>query len=184
MNTIDILVLVVLVLNGVLGAFRGFVSQAFRLAGIAAAILLAWQLGPKLADAAQAWVGWDEGARKVAAYGLIFVAVYVVATLLGFLLRKTLEKMRLGSADRALGFVLGCVKGAVFTIIAFQLVLLVWNVLPRDVQIQFQGDPQADIAGSRAFKLHVDLFQETVDGIFPKDWKQDVAKGVQDFRGR
>ena len=34
MNTVDVLVLVVLILNGVLGAFRGFVSQAFRIGSL------------------------------------------------------------------------------------------------------------------------------------------------------
>ena len=178
MNTVDLLVLVVLVLNGVIGAFRGFVWQAFRLGGLVLAFYLGRRFGGELAETSQPWFDWDPAGWRVICYVAVFVGTYGLVWLLGFWFRELLNKARLASADRSLGFLLGVLKGAIFVAIAFQILVIFYDWLPADVQIQLVGDTEGTVPASHTFTLHREWLVDRLNEIVPPEIKKDVIDGA------
>jgi len=113
MNLADWATASVVVVSTVTGAFAGFVHQAFGLAGIVIGYLLAaWQY--------HALAAWFEPQLKspwlgdIAAFALIFLAVVIVASIAGRIVRWAMKEAGLSLFDRLLGALLGIVKGALF----------------------------------------------------------------------
>lgn len=185
MNTVDILVLVVLLLNGIIGAFRGFVWQAFRLGSLVLAFWLGHRYAQELADGPLTHLKMleDDTGRRVVAYVLILAATYGVMHLIGYWFRSLINKARLASADRSLGFLLGSLKGALFVALAFQIVLVFFPFVPSDVQTQLLGGPKGTPPASQAFQLHRDLLAERLGTMMPKQINSDLAKGLSRTRG-
>ena len=50
MNYVDIIILIIIVLLGVLGARRGFVKSVIGILSLAASVALAWMLYPVIAE--------------------------------------------------------------------------------------------------------------------------------------
>lgn len=182
MNTVDLLVVVVLLLNGLIGAFRGFVWQVFRIGSL----ILAFVFGSRFGSPFSAWLGrfldWDQSARTVLAYVLIILATYAVMLVLGHLLRSVLERASLGSADRSLGFVLGGLKGAAIVVVIFQILLMVHDYLPEDVQHQLTGNKESGVAHSRAFALHTKWMADSLRDLVPPDVQDRVVEKARQFQ--
>jgi membrane protein required for colicin V production len=113
MNLADWAIASVVVVSTVTAASVGFVHQAFGLAGIVVGYLLAaWQyhtvaawFEPRLKSP---WLG------DIAAFALIFVAVVIVASIAGRIVRWAMKEAGLSLFDRLLGALLGIVKGSLF----------------------------------------------------------------------
>ena len=113
MNVADWAMASVVVVSTVAAASEGFVHQAFGLAGIVVGYLLAaWQYHTVAAwfepHLTSPWLG------DIAGFGLIFVAVVIVASLSGRVVRWLMKEAGLKLFDRLLGALLGIVKGALF----------------------------------------------------------------------
>lgn len=185
MNTADVLVLVVLLLNGVIGAFRGFVWQAFRIGSLVLAFWLGHRFAPAIADGPLTrFEALDETGRKVVAWVGVLVAVYVVMHVIGHWLRALINKARLSSADRALGFLLGGVKGGVFVALAFQVLLVFFPFLPAEVATQLRGGPEGTPPPSQAFALHHRLLAERMNELMPGAMKKELDRGLAAARTR
>ncbi len=108
----DWFVAIVFLLSVMLGLLRGLVRQVFGLAAWVAGVLGAPLLAPAAIEAtgmhAQAWV----------VLVLLFIALFIVVRLLGFLLAKGLGRVGLGGADRGLGAALGAARAALLILIA------------------------------------------------------------------
>lgn len=179
MNTVDILVLVVLVLNGAIGAARGFVWQAFRVGSLVLALWLGHRFAAPLADGPlSALTGLDATGRRVIAYVGILVAVYAAMHLIGHWIRRLIDKARLTSTDRALGFLLGGLKGAFFVVLTFQILFVFFAVLPDDIQSQLVGGKDGNPPASQAFILHRNLVAKQLSGMMPEDLREDIIQGV------
>ena len=136
------------------------VSEAERrglrgaLGGLVLAFYLGRRYGGDLAENSQAWFDWDPAGWRVICYVAVFIGTYAAVWLLGYWFRGLLNKARLASADRSLGFVLGVLKGAVFVAIAFQILVIFYDWLPQDVQIQLVGDSEGTVPASHTlFRL-------------------------------
>jgi membrane protein required for colicin V production len=117
--TLDLVILAVLLLFTVAGAFSGALRQAFKLAGVVAGWLAAVHLAPRLAPlvfGARPFP-WQRSATAVGT----FVAVVVLVAIAGRLVRRAVQGPdgHPGPADRVLGALLGGAKAA----------LAVWVVL-------------------------------------------------------
>jgi membrane protein required for colicin V production len=125
MNGADYLILAVLVVSMLLGFFRGFMREAISLIAWLGGVWLAWRyaslvepyLGGLLADdaAARTWV-----ARSIVLV-LIVMAGWLLASLLGYLIRPGLSLV----IDRLLGMFFGVVRGAVILSVLVILAQLV-----------------------------------------------------------
>lgn len=120
MTVFDYVFLAVLLLSAIVGMWRGLVSEIVSLLAWVLALLAAWRYA---GEAAQLLAGViaEPAWRHVAGFGLIFVAVLLVAALLRFLLRELLKAVGLGGADRIFGAFFGLARGLA---IAFAVVLL------------------------------------------------------------
>jgi membrane protein required for colicin V production len=157
MNIVDIIVLGILLLNGILGAIRGFAIQAFRIGSIVLAIYLAHTRAADLAAIlGNVLESWPHAQRVALAWVIIGIATYLGMSVLGHFARRQIEKLRLGSADRALGFILGGLKGAALCVIAFQVISGFGPILPATFEHHLLGNRELGIEPSRAFQVHVE----------------------------
>jgi membrane protein required for colicin V production len=113
MNYADWAILAVLLISVISATAQGFFHEAFGIAGLVVGYLLAaWQY-PRLA-------GWFEPHLKspwlgeIAAFLIIFLAVVIVAGILGRIVRWAMKEAGLSLVDRTFGALLGLLKGVLF----------------------------------------------------------------------
>ncbi|MEQ1663074.1 MAG: CvpA family protein [Thiobacillus sp.] len=115
MSVLDLIVLLVLGLTIVRGLMRGLIDTLFSLA----AWILAFALGKWGATiiAPLLPIGVDNPAiRYFAGFAVVFLIVLIAVLLLGHALATLVKAVGLGGADKALGGLLGLVKGGVILI--------------------------------------------------------------------
>src|SRR5438046_1925390 len=116
MDLADWVVLGVVVVSAAVAASEGFFHQAFGLAGLVVGYLLAaWQYhrlaGRFAPDLKSPWLG------DIAAFCAIFLAVVILAGIIGRIVRWAIKEAGLSMFDRLLGALLGVLKGALFVAI-------------------------------------------------------------------
>jgi membrane protein required for colicin V production len=127
-NPLDVAVVLVMVLFAGLGAIRGFVGEVFSLAAWAGGILAGWALSPMLMPALARWVH-NPGFRRVSAFLLIFVVVFVLIGITGFMIRNTILKGGIKTVDHVFGALFGAIRGIVILVVLVMLADL--TSLPR-----------------------------------------------------
>ncbi|MEQ1594050.1 MAG: CvpA family protein [Casimicrobium sp.] len=116
MTGFDIAVLIVVLLSALLGLWRGVIREVFALGAWIAAIACMFLFGEKLAQmlpfaADTPWL------RSLAGYALVFVAVFVTMSIVGFLFSKMINAIGLSCIDRALGMMFGVIRGALIAVL-------------------------------------------------------------------
>ena len=116
MTAFDIAVIVVITLSALIGVWRGVIREVFALAAWIAAVVCMFLFGDKLAKMlpfAQdtTWL------RLLAAYALVFIGVFVLLSVAGFLFSKVVSAIGLSFVDRALGMMFGVVRGAMIVVL-------------------------------------------------------------------
>ena len=110
MEYADYVVLAIIAISILVGAIRGFVTEAFSLAVWAAAFLVAFQFSGTLAMQLENHIELPS-ARTSLAFAGLFIGVLLVGGLVTFLVGKLVEKTGLDGTDRLLGGVFGGVRG-------------------------------------------------------------------------
>ncbi len=112
MSKIDI-ALIIIFLIGAFGGYRkGFLSELFSLFGIILGILAGFKLmGIAMVTLADRYDIEDKILPYVA-FGVVFLIVVIVVSLVGRLFKSAIEKTVLGNADQVAGSVLGLLKTA------------------------------------------------------------------------
>jgi membrane protein required for colicin V production len=128
MTWFDYAVLGVIGLSMLVGVFRGFIREVISLAGWVAAAVLASSLAATVAEWGPA--GGSPVARVAIAFVLVFLAIVLLAGLLGWLLANLVKAAGLGLADRILGAIFGFVRGLLVVLVAVMLAGL--TALPRE----------------------------------------------------
>jgi membrane protein required for colicin V production len=112
MVTLDYIVLAIVLLSAVIGAFRGFLREVFSVISWILAFWLAWKFAPALAPK-------FGGVLKDPVYGLwaaralILLAVVIVGYCVGAVVNHLVRISMFSGLDRLLGFVLGTLRGLV-----------------------------------------------------------------------
>jgi membrane protein required for colicin V production len=121
MYWLDTVIILIFLIGAGLGALTGFVWQLSRLLGLVAAIFTTIYLNGWASNLLRetCFQGTDPMVSRVVAYGVVFIAVFLVFFTAGRLLERGLRKARLQPIDRWLGAGVGLVKtglilGAVF----------------------------------------------------------------------
>ncbi len=154
LSTLDGVVLGLVAILAIRGAFKGFVWQLFRTGGLILGLLLAarWNAGvgrwmderlPFVPSAGADVVGWVT----------VLVGVVLVVTLVAHLARDAVHEVRLAGLDRTLGFALGGLLG--LGLAAFGFVLWASFQDPAEIHSTFQGS------------LSVDWMARFVDAVKP-----------------
>ena len=126
--TIDILLIVIILLFGIVGAFKGFFKSLTALMGVGLAIALTYLLRNQLlaldnsigiASSISNTLG--EGASKIITlliYGaVIYIILRVVALILNMTVGKIFKSKFLGGINKFLGFLFGVSKGILFSLV-------------------------------------------------------------------
>ncbi len=178
MNVIDLIALGLILLNAIIGAMRGFAWQVFRIASIVLSIVIARSQAENFASFIQRFLDLPQSQRVAIAWIVIGIGTYVVMSVIGHFARKAIEGLRMGSADRSLGFLLGALKGLAICALALQIVISIGNFLPESLQDQLRGNPAKNVAGSRAFELHMTTIRPLAESWIVKaqdEWSKETA---------
>ncbi len=136
LSTVDWVLLGVVALSALMGAFRGIVVEVLSLVVWIAAFWLAFGYGAAVAGLFFAQMH-DPAARLFVAYAAVFIAALIVGSVVTWLIGKLVRSVGLGSIDRVLGLLFGVVRGCA---LACMLVLLLGlTALPR--QPSWQQSP-------------------------------------------
>ena len=129
MSALDLTLLAIIGVSTLFGLMRGFIGA---LASVLAWLLAGWAAFHYGAEVA-AWLS-DDGppgsADLLGGYALAFVGVMVVVGVTGWLVRKMVKSVGLSGVDRALGLVLGFLRGALVACIV--LMLVAFTDMPRE----------------------------------------------------
>ena len=110
MNTIDLIILVVVLIGLVRGIMTGGIRQVLSFAGIFLAFIIAARttdgLGRRLAEG----LGVSETLAPIIGFALVFLIIQGIAYGLARTLEKFLEAIKLGALDKVLGGGIGVFK--------------------------------------------------------------------------
>ncbi|MES2719671.1 MAG: CvpA family protein [Pseudomonadota bacterium] len=120
MHPADLVILAALALSLIFGFTRGFVREAFALAGWVLAILIARSFNEPLAAWLAQWVS-TPSIRLVLSYGTLFFGTVLTFSLLGTAFRHVVHGGGLSLPDRMLGGLFGVARGALLVLIALML---------------------------------------------------------------
>lgn len=143
MTTVDWILLAVLLISLLLGAWRGLVYELMSMLGWIAAFVLAQWLAPDVA-ARLPMGGASEPVRYAAAFVLVFVAGAFAGGLLAWLTRKLVEAIGLRPVDRTLGAAFGLVRGLVLLL----AVAVVMDMTPLKSRPEWQASSGAGALGA------------------------------------
>ena len=149
-----------LVLASAFFAFqRGFVREAFAIAGWVGAAVAAWYGFPEVEVRLRPWIPGETLRWAVAGGGAFLVAVAVFALAIRFLSRSV-RNSPLSALDRALGFLFGAARGVVVVALLFVLgKSTLWNT-PEET-------PQW-LAGAASYSF-IEYSAEMVERAIPED---------------
>ncbi len=140
MAAVDWILLAVLVVSMLLGAWRGLVYEVLSVLGWAVSFYAAQYFAPQVS-------GWlpmqssGDAVRYAAAFALVFVAAVFTAGLLAFLLKKLIEAIGLRPVDRTMGAAFGLVRGVILLLAA----AVVMDMTALKDSVWWQGSKGAPI---------------------------------------
>ena len=119
MTGFDVAVAVIVALSALLGLWRGVIREVFALAAWVAALvgmfLFGEQLGRALPlDAITQGTPW---LRSLIGYALVFIGVFVVISVVGYVFSRVVKAIGLSFVDRALGMVFGVIRGVLIVVV-------------------------------------------------------------------
>lgn len=146
MSTLDLVLLGIIALSALFGLMRGLVAVVASLVAWVLAGWVAFHYGAEVA----AWLS-DDGPPSatdlLGGYALSFIAVMVFVGVTGWIIRRLVRTVGLSGLDRALGLVLGVVRGACVACVA--LLLAAFTTLPREPEWQRSSVVATLLPGAR-----------------------------------
>jgi len=141
MNWLDIAILAITIPLAILGLWKGIIKAAFGLAGLIAGIVLAGRyyhpLAGSLSSSGAAW-------SNIAAYAIILIAIFVIASIAGWFVSHLVHTAMLGWVDRLIGFLLGagigCMLCAAIIAIASKYIPALEQSISQSVLAKFLLD--------------------------------------------
>jgi len=140
MNTVDWVLLAVLLLSAVLGLWRGLVYEVLSVMAWVLAFVLAQRYSAQVSQ----WLpmdSWSPAVKVAASFALVFVLVAFAGGLLAWLLKKMVAAVGLRPIDRVLGAVFGVLRGAV-VLLALAVVV---GMTPLHAEPQWRGSVVARV---------------------------------------
>ncbi len=116
MNELDYAIIALVALSMVVGIVRGAIREVINFAGWILAFVLAHAFAQVLAGYFADWMA-EPIYRIVVAWVSIFLLVLVLAALLASLVSELVRKLGLGGLNRAIGAVIGLLRGALVLLV-------------------------------------------------------------------
>lgn len=124
---IDVILILFMLALGIKGIFNGFIMAAVGILGIVLGFIFAFMIETPMIKLVS-FFGLKDGVASVSAYILSFLVIYLIVLILGHIIQKAIDFIRLGWLNRILGFLFGCLKGAaIASIILWAIVYFIPN---------------------------------------------------------
>jgi len=120
LNAADWVIVTVVGSSMLISLLRGFVREAFSLAGWVLGFIVAMVFSDRLAYLPGGFVN-DETGRYILAFALLFVLTLIAVALAGKLLLSLVQFAGLGMLDRVLGMAFGFARGVVILLAVVML---------------------------------------------------------------
>lgn len=128
MTWIDFVIIGVVLLSAVIGAWRGLVKEALSTVGWIASFIIAWRFNGGMAGLLQGFIT-SPNLQFLIGFIILFVVSMLIFALLIFFASKLVQRTGLTGTDRSLGVVFGVVRGVVIAVALLALAGL--TTLPR-----------------------------------------------------
>lgn len=112
MNSVDIILVLVLLYGLVRGFFRGFFAELAALVGIVAGIYGAVHFSHFISNVLADFIEWKKEYLNLVAFALTFILIVFLVSLAGKALTKVASFAALGLVNRFLGGIFGFLKSA------------------------------------------------------------------------
>lgn len=119
MNTIDIVILILLLIGGLNGLRQGFIKAFANLVGWIFALIVAAKYSVVLAPSMTA-LSSDPVVQKIAAFAFIVLIIVVLTWIVTAVLNGVLKSLKLGPLNRLAGGAFGTLKGLLIVLIIIQ----------------------------------------------------------------
>lgn len=119
MNTIDIVILILLLIGGLNGLRQGFIKAFANLVGWIFALIVAAKYAVVLAPLMTA-LSSDPVVQKIAAFAFIVLVIVVLTWIVTAVLNGVLKSLKLGPLNRLAGGTFGTLKGLLIVLITIQ----------------------------------------------------------------
>jgi len=119
MNTLDIIILILLLIGGLNGLRQGFVKAFANLIGWIFALIVGAKYANIIAPSMSA-LSQDPVVQKIAAFAFIVLVIIVLTWIVTALLNQILKTLKLGPLNRLAGSALGTLKGLFIVLITMQ----------------------------------------------------------------
>ena len=176
MNWLDIAILLVWSLMAAWGGSVGIIAILFHLVTLAVSLALASRVGPMLGDFFTPLSGREE-VQTVAGFIVVFAVLFIISTVISFMLRRVLGFVPFfGLGDRLGGMAIGVLAG--FVLLSGLLV---------GVQQLESAEVDENIDNSAFGSFLVNQFDVVIRGIklIPGDWEDEIIDRLErlDARG-
>lgn len=119
MNTIDIIILILLLIGGLNGLRQGFIKAFANLVGWIIALIMGAKYAVLLAPS-MAGLSHDPVVQKIAAFAFIALMIIVLTWIVTAFLNGLLKSLKLGPLNRLAGGAFGSLKGLLVVLITMQ----------------------------------------------------------------
>ena len=118
---LDYIIIGLIALSVIIGLWRGFFRELFSLVTWVAAMLLSLKYANDIMYFFERFTS-NEKAQYAAALVFIFVVVWIIGSIIGFILAKAMRSVGLGFFDRFLGLVFGAGRGVLMVVILLLII--------------------------------------------------------------
>lgn len=174
---IDGIVIAVLLVSAIIAFFRGFIREVLTILGVVGGLAAAYLGGPMLSPLMRGWLGVVDGEEPkrllglipypivadLLSYGLIFIVVVIVLSIVSHVLAETVRSIGLGAIDRTLGFIFGLLRGA-----------LLLAILYLPVHIGFDDEAKAEYLGASRTVPYLESMSGVLAGYLPQSAKDQI----------
>lgn len=183
---IDIVVGLIVLASALISFMRGFIREVLTIAGVVGGILAAVFVGPAFAPTVRGWYGIEDGkdagklfdivpmeiVSDATAYGLIFIGVVIVISVLSHFMSGAAKAVGLGPVDRSLGVIFGVARALVL----LGLLYLPFHVLmPEERKTDFFKESHTFYIIEKISELMADYLPES------DDVKKDIEEKKDDL---
>ena len=181
MNSVDLVILIVIAFNGILGLIRGAAWQILRIGSVVLGVWVAARFGREFLGLFPESFGLSPEIGIHVARIVLFLSVYLIMYGVTNLAQALIKKVKLGGMDRSLGALLGMAKGALLCCLVLYLQL--WPLVGEIpiVEDQLHGNVERAIPASKANRIFLEHIRSRVDAIVPQEQKEGIERLTEEI---
>lgn len=181
---VDIIVLAVLLISALIAFMRGLIREILTIAGVVGGLAAAYFGGPVLKPHMRGWFGVVEGEEPerlmgvlpydivadALSYGVIFIAVVIILSVISHFLAEGVRNIGLGAVDRTLGFIFGLLRG-----------IIILGLLYLPVHLFIDNDTKEGLFEGSTTQFYLERTAEMIAEWLPEDAIEKAGESVDDL---